>query len=103
MLDTRCNEHLASCIKALANGQVTDTGSHDTGLPLHVINKGHQFDFDGAKVLKIERNQRRRRFLEAIEIWKKAAKATNISRGQQLDQNWFPILDKFIRRMSAID
>jgi hypothetical protein len=94
MLQTRCKEHAYSCLKAVQRGQVESSESFDTGLPTHVINTRHEFDFDGAKVLKTEENCLKRKFLEALEIMK-SPYATNLNSGKQLDQNWLPIIQMF--------
>ena len=49
----------------------------------------HVFNFKEAKVIHKEKDQKRRRFLEAIEITKKHNTA-NLCSGQQVDLNWLP-------------
>ena len=101
MLATRCKEHRASCKKIQEGQQLKDSERYDTGLPNHVLETNHEFNFENVKVLRKENNQKRRKFLEAIEILKNGNTA-NLYSGQQLDQNWLPIIERFLRRKSSI-
>ena len=70
---------------------------NDTGLPLHHKNEHHEFQWEQATILEIERDVNRRRLLEAIHIYKNKDIAVNVyeySGKSNIPKSWFPILDK---------
>ena len=59
MLATRCKEHRASCKKIKEGQQLKDSERYDTGVPNHVLETNHEFNFENVKVLRKENNQKR--------------------------------------------
>jgi hypothetical protein len=94
-LGTRCDEHEKSCIEAIIKRKVVVSDRFDSGLPKHALENNHSFDFGKAEILWAEKNLKRRRYLEAIEILRNSGNTTNIMNGKRIDTNWKFVLECF--------
>ena len=62
---------------------------------MHHKNEQHEFQWEQAAILEIERDVNRRRLLEAIHIYKNKDITVNVYSGKSgIPNSWFPILDK---------
>jgi hypothetical protein len=93
-IKTRFAEHLRACDKAKQTQKITNSEKSDTGLPLHVLQTGHEFDFGKAEILHREANWRKRKLLEAFNI-EVTAHTCNIHKGMGFDDNWLTFLRFF--------
>ena len=94
-MGTRLKEHQNQCKLADKTHKVKKDSYNDTGLPLHPKKEHHEFQWEQATILEIERDVNRRRLLEAIHIYKNKDIAVNVySWKSDIPNNWFPILDK---------
>ena len=94
-MGTRLKEHQCQCKLADRTNKVKKDTYNDTGLPLHHRNENHEFQWEEATILEIERDLNRRRLLEAIHIYKNKDIAVNVYSGKSdIPKSWFPILDK---------
>ena len=94
-MGTRLKEHQSQCKLADRTNKVKKDTYNDTGLPLHHRNENHEFQWEEATILEIERDLNRRRLLEAIHIYKNKDIAVNVYSGKSdIPKSWFPILDK---------
>jgi hypothetical protein len=91
---TRFSEHQRTCCKVKQTNKVIHSEKNDTGLPLHVFQTGHQFDFEKAEVLCQEPNWRKRKLLEALHI-ELTTNTCNIHKGMEFDYNWISFLRFF--------
>ena len=91
----RPNKHQGQCKLADKTNRVKKDTYNDTGLPLHHKNEHHEFQWEQASILEIERDTNRRRLLEAIHIYKSKEIAVNVDSGKSdIPKSWFPTLDK---------
>ena len=94
-MGTRLKEHQGQCKLADKTNRVKKDTYNDTGLPLHHKNEHHEFQWEQASILEIERDTNRRRLLEAIHIYKNKDVAVNVYSGKSdIPKSWFPTLDK---------
>ena len=94
-MGTRLKEHQGQCKRADKTNRVKKDTYNDTGLPLHHKNEHHEFQWEQASILEIERDTNRRRLLEAIHIYKNKDVAVNVYSGKSdIPKSWFPTLDK---------
>jgi len=71
---TRVKEHQADCrLRRVGNSALVD----------HVVNTGHEFDFDSTRILRLEQNYRRRIFSEAWHIKKQQDACANKFSGKR--------------------
>ena len=74
--------------------KVIQSTKNDTGLPYHVLQTGHSFDFGKAEILCQERNWRKRKLLEALHI-ELTPNTCNLHKGMSFDNNWITFLRYF--------
>jgi hypothetical protein len=86
----RKNEHERSC-KDVSN--IDPDSNYDNGVPFHVAQTGHQFQFDKMKILETEPNGFRRRMLESIHILKNRDSVVNLKAGIKIDPCWRPLIE----------
>ena len=93
-MSTRLKEHQHQCRIADKSERVKKDNYNDTGLPLHHKSENHEFQWNQAEVLEIEKDTNRRRLLEALHIFKNKQIAVNIYSGKsEIPKMWFPIIE----------
>ena len=93
-LKTRVREHMAACDEADLFEAVEEDEKNDTGLPLHHLSTGHEFDFDKVEVLDQDSNFQRRLLLESINI-SLEPNSCNVLHGTKFNEIWVNFVKSF--------
>ena len=80
------------CRKKTTVKNLLKSEKKDNGLAYHHLKTGHEFDFENAKILCVEKHCWQRLILEDIEI-KKAQNTANLKTGFEISKIWSPFLD----------
>ena len=90
-INVRMGQHDRKC-KEKTNLRRLKSEKQENGLAVHHAETGHEFDYQGVKILAEEPYLWRRLIKEGIEI-RKGTSLANLKRGYEISEIWDPFLD----------